>query len=319
METMRNLDYEEQARAHAFGKEVVLAVTQYMSTAIEAANRTGGVKDEEFWNNLFLSTRPDKQMTVVETGNLDRKTCPENPYEKLDFQGCNKYLLFGGQRILSEEGGSRTYARDSLCFFRMFDVDYTDAYKQRNGSWVPGGPKGAYRSVLHTVIRMRNKYAHDNISVIREVTLESLQKDLEDLRSLTQPITRKRGWEKSLKPVQEFWKEMDKRFRSQFGVPPLSLEKLSHELFVTEEALTPEQTRAISEAAEWLRLDCRNGTVYGEDRRVLMEKLRHVPAVAALLGTAASRTPEEAAAQAGAAKAAEAGPAALPPLPHELW
>lgn len=319
METMRNLDYEEQAKAHAFGKEVVLTVTQYMSTAIEAANRAGGVKDEEFWNNLFVSTRPDKQMTVVETGSLDRNACPENPYEKLDFQGCNKYLLFGGQRLLREENGCRTYAKDSFCFFQMFGVDYTDAYKQRDGSWVPGGPKGAYRSVLNTVIRMRNKYAHDNISVIREVTLESLKKDLDDLRSLTQPITRKRGWEKSLKPVQEFWKETDKRFRTQFGFAPLSLDELSHELFVTEEALTSEQSQAISEAVEWLRLDCRNGTVYGEDRRGLMEKLRHVPAIADLLGTAASRTPEEAAAQAGEAKAEEAGPAALPPLPQPLW
>ena len=47
------------------------------------------------------------------------------------------------------------------------------------------------------------------------------------------------------------------------------------------------------ETVEWLRQDCRNGTVYGEDWRELMEKLRHVPAIATLLGTTASRTPEE--------------------------
>lgn len=323
MDEHRELSYEEQVKGLAFVQNVVLKINQYLSAAIEMANRSQGVTDQEFWDNLFLSTRRNKTITVIETKNLTREPCPENPYEYLDFQGCNKYLLYGGDRLISDVDGRRTYARDSYSFFKTFGVEYRAApLRQPDGSWLPTGPKDAYRSVLLSAMEIRNdKYAHDNVSVIRSVTLEAINRDLETLRSLTQPIARKHGWEKSLEPVGDFWNETSQQFRTQFGCVPLSLTEVAHELFTTEEDLTPEQSRAMEDAAQWLRLDRQKDTVYGEDRLMLLEKLRHVPSIAALLGTAASQTPEEAAQQARAVvPAGPPQPAAAPdPLPQPLW
>ena len=99
METKRELTYEEQVKGLSFLKDVILHVNQYMSAAIESANHTCHVTDEEFWDHLFLSPSRNKYITVIETQELSRTPCPENPYEHLDFQGCNKYLLFGGNRL----------------------------------------------------------------------------------------------------------------------------------------------------------------------------------------------------------------------------
>ena len=89
METKRELTYEEQVKGLSFLKDVILHVNQYMSAAIESANHTCHVTDEEFWDHLFLSTSRNKYITVIETQELSRTPCPENPYEHLDFQGCN--------------------------------------------------------------------------------------------------------------------------------------------------------------------------------------------------------------------------------------
>lgn len=318
METKRELTYEEQVKGLSFLKDVILHVNQYMSAAIESANHTCHVTDEEFWDHLFLSTSRNKYITVIETQELSRTPCPENPYEHLDFQGCNKYLLFGGNRLVSEENDRRIYAKDSYSFFKVFNIGYREApLRQKDGTWLPTGPHDEYRSVLQAAIEIRNeKYAHDTVSRIRSITLESLQQDLENLRALTKPIARKHGWEKGRQPVSEYWQEQEKVFQAQFGCVPLSLTELAQELFTTESDLTAQQSQAMDQAVEFLNLDCQQGKVYGQERRQLLEKLRHVPAVAALLGTSAVRTAEEA-----AARAAAPAPAAPAPqsIPQPLW
>ena len=60
METKRELTYEEQVKGWSFLKDVILHVNQYMSAAIESANHTCHVTDEEFWDHLFLSTSRNK-------------------------------------------------------------------------------------------------------------------------------------------------------------------------------------------------------------------------------------------------------------------
>lgn len=246
METKRELTYEEQVKGLSFLKDVILHVNQYMSAAIESANHTCHVTDEEFWDHLFLSTSRNKYITVTETQELSRTPCPENPYEHLDFQGCNKYLLFGGNRLVSEENDRRIYAKDSYSFFKVFNIGYREApLRQKDGTWLPTGPHDEYRSVLQAAIEIRNeKYAHDTVSRIRSITLESLQQDLENLRALTKPIARKHGWEKGRQPVSEYWQEQEKVFQAQFGCVPLSLTELAQELFTTESDLTAQQSQA---------------------------------------------------------------------------
>lgn len=118
MDTTRAIGYEEKLKAHGFGKEMTTRVAQYMSRAIEAANRDYKVSDEEFWKHLLLPTGPKRQ-TLVERGKLGT-VCPSNPYQLLDLQGCNKYLLYGASRILEERDGQPVFAIDSLNFLRSF-------------------------------------------------------------------------------------------------------------------------------------------------------------------------------------------------------
>lgn len=318
METTRVIDYQEKLNAHAFGKEMTTRVAQYMSRAIEAANRDYQVPDEEFWRRLFLPTGPDGQM-VVERSELGN-TCPARPYQILDLQGSNKYLLYGGRRVLGETDGRPVYATDSLNFFKKFHVEYfARAIRGKDGQWRAPGPKMPYVNVLHQAIRLRNKYAHDNEAVIQKVTLESLKADLEVLEQLMEPAARNPGWEGELEGVEHYWEETKKQFEAKFGAAPIPVDEVSRELFMVEESVTPEQSRAMEEAVRWLRLDCQGGKIYGEDRQQLMDKLRHTPAVAGLLGTAACQTPEEAAVQAERTGAKPAELRQQPALEQPLW
>ena len=60
METKRELTYEEQVKGLSFLKDVILHVNQYMSAAIESANHTCHVTDEEFWDHLFFKHQPQQ-------------------------------------------------------------------------------------------------------------------------------------------------------------------------------------------------------------------------------------------------------------------
>lgn len=318
MDTTRAIGYEEKLKAHGFGKEMTTRVAQYMSRAIEAANRDYKVSDEEFWMHLLLPTGPKRQ-TLVERGKLGT-VYPSNPYQLLDLQGCNKYLLYGASRILEERDGQPVFATDSLNFFKKFHVEYfSRAVKGKDGQWKAPGPKREYSHVLCQAIKIRNKYAHDSEAVIQNVTLESLKADLTVLEQLTEPAMRSPGWEGELNCVQSYWEETKKQFETQFGAAPIPVDEVLRELFMVEENVTPEQSQAMEQAIQWLRLDCQGGKIYGEDRRKLMDKLRHMPAVAELLGGAACQTPEEAAAQAERASVKPAELRQAPALERPLW
>lgn len=252
--TKREWDAKEKRMGQSFRREVIQRVTVYMSRAIEAANREYQVEDQEFWRNLFLPTGPDGR-TVVDVRDLG-DTCPPNPYRRLDFQGSNKYLLYGGGRLLSKGQIPPVYARDSLNFFEKFKVEYNrQAFQRKDGSWRPPGPKKGYQDILRRVIKMRNYSAHETEESISQVSLETLDRDLKTLKALTEPISRCTGWEQELEPVKVFWSKKEREFHQTFGKVPVFVEEIAQELF-TAETLSDEQREALEKAIWWLHLDC---------------------------------------------------------------
>lgn len=67
------------------------------------------------------------------------------------------------------------------------------------------------------------------------------------------------GWEGELNCVQSYWEETKKQFEAQFGAAPIPVDEVLRELFMVEENVTPEQSQAMEQAIQWLRLDCQGG------------------------------------------------------------
>ncbi|MBD5118872.1 MAG: hypothetical protein HDT37_07140 [Clostridiales bacterium] len=283
------LDAEQRRKGHFFVKEVLFQITNYVAAAVKYANHEAKLTDEVFWKNLFLIGGRGEAIMKEWDGNNPRK-CPECPYEKLDIQAYNKYLLYGGERELPDGKG---FASDSLNFFKTFQVGI------RTGKRGCRYPKAPYEDVLRESIKLRNRKAHDGSEEVDGITRESIENDLNLLEQLTAPIQRKTGWtpdwKDPLEPLEAYWERIEARCRDMFGYPPISLEELGRELFLSEDGLTPQQTQALEEAADFLRLSCQNGMVYEEDRQVLKEKLSWSPSVAALLGKKPAATQGEAA------------------------
>lgn len=302
------LDAEQRRKGHFFVKEVLFRVNSYMAAAVKYANHQAKLPDEAFWKGLFLSTGGSRGDSILKARDgYDPENCPRQPYEKLDLQAYNKYLLYGGERELPEGGG---FASDSLNFFTVFRLALR---VNRKGCRCPKAP---YDEVLRKAIRLRNQKAHDNAETVEQITRASIEDDLDTLEQLTAPIQRQAGWTpdwgEPLEPLADYWARVRTRCRELFGYPPISLEELGRELFFSEEALTPGQRQALQEAAAFLRLSCRGGMVYEEDRQTLKGKLSCCPSVAALLGNSPASTREEAAARVRRTAAPPEGRALLP-------
>lgn len=282
------LDAEQRRKGHFFVKEVLFQINSYMAAAVKYANHQAKLADDVFWKNLFLIRGNGRSILEKRDGN-DPGKCPKYPYEGLDIQAYNKYLLYGGERELPKGGG---FASDSLNFFKTFHVD------TRTGRRGCCYPKAPYDDVLHKSIDLRNRKAHDSTEEVGRTTRESIENDLDILRRLTAPIQRKTGWtpdwKDPLEPLESYWERIGARCREMFGYPPISLEELGRELFLSEDGLTSQQEQALKEAAVFLRLSYQNGKVYEEDRQVLKEKLSCSPSVAALLGSQPAATRKEA-------------------------
>lgn len=319
----RQLDEKEKLDGVSFMKKVAVDVNLYLGDAIRAANEKHQVSKETFWANLFYpSCAQDKKTNqvrkhyILELKNMRQDACPPDPYSKLDFQGSNKYLLFGGRREIPGPDGTISYAQDSLNYYEMFGLPYGP----KNTPQKPAGPLGEYRSVLVDAIQFRNDlYAHDDKETIQGITLEKLFQWKEMLQELTDPLKRKEGWFAGTGKVslKDYWEEMEEEFLRRFGRKPLSLQEVGQELFTTEQELTAAQLEALEEAVKWLNLESKNGWIYREERRELMEKLRYVPKVAQLLGSAAAQTPQEA--QKRAVRQKPQRPQSAQPLPESLW
>lgn len=315
--TQRTLNTKEKLAGVSFMKEVVVKINLYLTRAIQTANEENQVTREEFWDHLFCpsyaedsETDKKKKYYILDTKKLDRKKCPENPYQKLDFQGSNKYLLYGTRRELPSADGKVRYAQDSLNYCKKFNLPYTfsETKPKKNG------PSGKYRKTLWDSIIFRNEiYAHDTPETVLSIDLVQMNQWMQTLEELTEPLTRKEDWNEGRLPLKEFWKHTKEAFNKQFGTEPLSLQEVGQELFTTEEELSQQQRQALEAAAEWLNLDCQDGWVYQEERKKLLRKLRSVPKIAELLGAPAWEAPQEVQCQ------KVISPETAQPLPGVLW
>lgn len=172
------LDAAEKMKGHLFLKETILQISFYLAAALQYANHEAKLPDEEFWKALFYcSSHTQREVVLSSRDGNDPQRCPEHPYEKLDFQACNKYLLFGGERMLPQGG----FATDSLNFYKTFRLPFRT---NQDGSTFPRDP---YQSVLRRAIALRNDKSHDNPETIARVTRRSIEDSLSTLRQLTDP------------------------------------------------------------------------------------------------------------------------------------
>lgn len=305
------LDEQQKREAITFVRELMDKIAKYMTTAFQLAHLEYQVDKETFWRNLFIEegtgwydrktkcTANDKP--ILKKGEAGRypDSCPEDPYKKLDFQACCKYLRFGGTRIVSyNEKGAPRYAVDSYQVFKFWGIQYSN---KNDNQWASGGAEKLYQDILSDCMNIRNAYMHMDEKYFAAITLDQINRNIRRFEDLTNPFARKhRGWEQKAGfecPVSKFWEKKEREFKERFGVPPVSLTEIGREIFLSDaEKLTDEQKNALTEAARYMKLACVDGKVYGEpDVGVIKEKLCLAPPMASLLGRAAAATPEEAA------------------------
>lgn len=302
-------------QAHTFGRTLVSDAMRYLSGGIELANTQAEppVSKEDFWNNLRVPTygkNGERRECVLEPKLMRDPVCPENPYALLDFQACNKYLLWGASRVRAGGTGPDDPPQcclDSLNFLRFFEIDFaprivplmngTQQQRADSGAylWSFPGPRGNYVRTLFDAIGLRNDFAHDSREVIGTITLDKVQRTIRTLKALTEPIRRKNVTIPGLAPLDAYWKQVDRQYQERFGTPPISLEEVGCQLFFAPDGLNEEQRQALRQAVEFLNLTESDGQIYREpSESLLMTKLRCAPSVAALLHTAPAATAAEA-------------------------
>lgn len=310
------LDENQRREAAVFRFELGLKMAEYLSEAFRQAHQAKNISPEAFWRALFLKTGNTGKgpVSIKSPGKIDGypDKVPEDPYKKLDFQACNKYLLYGGNRRVNNDG---SFVTDSLACLEYYGIPYKDRR-----------PIGLYLDVLRRCIQIRNQFSHADTQSLEAITRQELDQSIQDMKDLTQPMREKhRGWEERAglaDTLVSFWRKQEARYQREFGGAPISLEELGHELFFSEEeALTLEQQEALGQAVEYFNLKVVGGKVYqAAGRRVLAEKLRSAPSVAALLHTPAAASPEEAQRKAEEAQRPDVDELpVLPPLEQPLW
>lgn len=323
------LDAVMQLDADKFIGGLVTDAGVYFAEGIRAANESADppVSRETFWEGLKVpsTSRDGRMLYVIEQSKIRNREageetpgCPENPYHCLDFQGCNKYLLYGGQR----RDASGRYLTDSAHFFRYFQIEDCQRMESaiRNGR--PFFPPGAYQRLLLDAVGLRNKKSHADVETIRSLSAGDVWKKMELLKALSKPMGRKGIKAAGHAALEDYWKKKDREYRIHFGCAPIDYEELGCELFFAEDGLTEEQKSALDEALEFLQLPVENGGIYHvEKRERLLTFLRAVPAVARLLGTSPAEVTAEDAAQlmeSGASDRQEEWTAPAP-LEQPLW
>lgn len=326
-------DYQQKKEAALFGNKLIDQVMEYLCRAIQTANRNGNIPDDVFWKNLFIregtgkwdasQARATNDMPLLAAKqDCSPNRCPENPYSNMDFQLCNKYLYYGGDRILTQD--PLTYAEDSYQYCVYFNIPYRRRDTLQPHQIGRSGPTGEYRQTVQKSIFLRNGYKHGNLAVIANITEEKLVQDIQLLKQLTAPLARIPGWEAqfALEPVSKMWARTDREYFQKFGAAPIGMNELALELFCSdEETLTQEQMTAFRHAVETFQLVVRNGKIYNQpDRNALKKMLSMHTEVAGLLHIPAASTPEEARAQAAAVQAQyDETPAARPAREQPMW
>ena len=263
------LDTQQRKDGRNLLHSVITDTGRYMAAGIQYANRKAGVTDRDFWEGLFVPTGSRESDVILRANrNADPAKCPEDPYGELDIQACNKYLLYGGGRTVTRNGAA-VKLTDSSNFFRTFRID-----------------QKAYRYTLIRAIDLRNASAHSGTDWEKNLTADTVYNGLRILQDLTEPLQRSREpWRGEREPLADYWKRQNQKCRALLGAAPIRLEDVGQELFMCD-TLTAPQMDALDQAVEWYNLDCRNGKIYREERRLLKEKLRAAPSLVRLLGEA---------------------------------
>ena len=223
----------------------------YFSYAIEYANSQNNVSKEQFWSNLFYPDRDNPNEVILrEKGDIKQDEPPENPYQDQDIQALWKYLRYGKNRRLPE--GTED---DSKYYFKFFRLPRDK--KLTGEMW--------YESKLRQAINIRNKKtAHVTKNVEDSVDWNWLKNAVEIFKRLTQCMERNDTWRPpQVEKVKDFWKRKDAEASDRFGSAPLSLMELGQILFSKTESLSNEEQAKLQKIARQLRLDERNGWVYG--------------------------------------------------------
>lgn len=275
--TAIELDQTQKQEGHKLVQDAILNVGRYMAAAIAYANRKADLPDEEFWRRLFIPTDPNGQRSILDERDGNPEKCPPDPYGKLDLQACNKYLIFGENRVISAPGKPEEKAKDSRNFFKTFDIPH----------WSPnanGQGDRSYQTTLFEAMRLRNKYAHANTNSVSAVTADGVKKDLGTLKTLTERIGRKMNClDGKLEPLDIYWKRIDQKYNELFKNPPVDLMEVTQELF-GETHPNREQWDAVNNALKWFNLERQYGKIYGIEKRALMAKLSSAPSMVELLG-----------------------------------
>ena len=158
------LDYEQKRMANLFGKNLTEAdgVRRFLAEGCRAANKDGGVSDAEFWRGLFLESKVSGKYgnNLLRPSKHDGypNKVPSDPYSSIDYQCTLKYLAHGHERVFDTDKPN-VHPIDSENFFRYFNLmDNTESYT----------------SNLKTAIHLRNKYSHDTIEGIQNITADRI-------------------------------------------------------------------------------------------------------------------------------------------------
>ena len=255
------LDYEQKRMANLFGKTLTEAdgVRRFLAEGCRAANKDGGVSDAEFWRRLFLQSKRDGSYSH----NLLRKSkydgdpdeVPSDPYSSIDYQCTLKYLAHGHERVFDTDKPDE-HPKDSDNFFRYFNLM---------------GDRRNYTSNLKTAIHLRNKYSHDTIEGIQNITANSLKQDIKLLQRITEPLCAKADFPFA-DEIRAYWKRMDEEYKRKFSAPPIDLEDAACVIFRTDE-LTAEQMAAVKGIIKLYNIHEKDGKIYEYADRAALEKL----------------------------------------------
>lgn len=289
------LDENQRREAVAFLSRLVDDVAAgYLAPGLWLAHREKKVAKETFWSTLTArGERKDKRCERNEKFAIvwapEGSPCPEDPYEKLDFQGCVKYLLHGRKKVLDVDGKD-VLASDSYAFFEYFSIP---CKRPPAGSGAVGTIGTRYEKDLKAGIVIRNISKHAEL--LDKLTRTDLDKDIKTLYRLTEPLKRKAEVARSSDPeIQaaleklkrqrtEIWEDLRRKYKSQFDSEPTDLWEMVAALLLpegkaddeTELLDSPAVKAAVEDYLTEYNLSVQGGMIYSSlDRGKLKENLR---------------------------------------------
>lgn len=231
MDTDFEFDYTLKREGFNYIKDLIESVKVYMIAGIKLAHQ-GKVTKEQFWEGLFIKEGTgwdgfrgeptNREPLKYPTKKENPENCPEDPYMTLDFQATNKYLYYGGDRVVSWNGTKPVFAQDSYLYFKYFGIK--PFYRKDFGKKVP---KTDYEQLLDKAIGLRNFSYHENLAAEEEITPASMAEKITLLKGLTKELERKKGWiaqsplltDRQFPELKEFWEERDSTYKRLFGAP----------------------------------------------------------------------------------------------------